>query len=208
MMKMGEDVNITSFMQRVNDLVLNIICTSEVLEEYEIVAKVLRSLPPSYKHKVDAIEEIRTMIDVTRDILIRKLVSFEVSKFGEVPPKYEFSFKAIVSGKQKYDPREISTMISRYEEMKECPERDRNPKKPFKPYKSKYQRKCYFSTDEGVIDGESEKGNSGDEWVFIAIKEEDMVTVDSTSYIVEENDLVVKVEEKMNGLLTIASLIT
>lgn len=56
MLKMGEDENITSFMQKVNELVLNIRCVGGVLEESNIVAKVLRSLPPSYKHKVVAIE--------------------------------------------------------------------------------------------------------------------------------------------------------
>lgn len=105
MLRMGEDENITSFMQKVTELVLNIRCIGGVLEELEIVDKVLRSLPPTYKHKFVSIEEIRTMIDVTRDMLIGKLVTFELSEFGESLPKFEFAFKATISKKQKYDPR-------------------------------------------------------------------------------------------------------
>lgn len=103
MNKMDEDENITSFMQKVNELVLNIRCASGVLEESEIVANVFRSLTPTYKHRVATIEEIWTVIDVTIDMLIRKIASFKLSNFGEVPPKSKSSFKATTSEKQKYD---------------------------------------------------------------------------------------------------------
>lgn len=97
-----------------------------VLEESEIVAKALRSLPP-YKHKVFAIEEIQTVTHVIIDMLIGKIGAFELSEFGEAPPKYEFAFKATVSRKQKYDLGESSTRISRYEkEMNELEENERD----------------------------------------------------------------------------------
>ena len=51
MLRMGEDENITYFMQRVNELVCSIRCAGGTLEELEIVAKVIRSLPTTYKHK-------------------------------------------------------------------------------------------------------------------------------------------------------------
>jgi len=80
--------------------------TCGVLEESEIVAKVLRSLPATYKHKVVAIEEIRIVTTVTRDQLVGKLLAFEMSEFGDSLPKPESTFKASVYGKQRYDPGE------------------------------------------------------------------------------------------------------
>lgn len=82
MLRKGEDENITSFMQKVNELVCNMRCVNGVLEESKIVAKVLRSFPPTYKHKATSIEEIRSVTNVTRDMLTGKLVAFELSKFG------------------------------------------------------------------------------------------------------------------------------
>lgn len=208
MLNMGKDENITSFMQKVNEFLLNIKCVGGVLEEFEIVAKVLISLSPTYKHKATAIEEIETVTDVTRDMFIGKLVAFELREFGEAPPKFESAVKSTISKKQKYDPRQSSTWVSRYEkEMREIEEEEREikelealifirlpkgvdkyegklplkcfscnkigyfssrcpkrvSKKILNPYKSKYQKKCYFVVVEDVIDDESEKGNSGDE---------------------------------------------
>lgn len=80
-------------MQKVNELMCGIRCVSGVLEESEIVAKVLRSLPP-YKHKFFPIDEIQTMTNVTRDMLIGKL-----AEFGDSLPKTESACKATVSGK-------------------------------------------------------------------------------------------------------------
>lgn len=72
-LRMREDENISSFMAKVNDLVLNIRCAGGFLEEDEIVAKVLRSLPLAYKHKVITIDEIQTVTTVTRDMLVGKI---------------------------------------------------------------------------------------------------------------------------------------
>lgn len=47
-----------------------------------------------------------------------------------------------------------------------------------------------------MTNDELDKVNSGDEFVLIAIKEDDPVTIDSTSYINEEKVLAAKVEEK------------
>lgn len=247
MLRMGEDENISSFMDKVNDLVLNIRCASGIIEEDEIVAKVMRYLPLAYKHKVAAIDEIQRVTIVTRDMLVGKLAAFELSELGESHGKTKTTFKDTVSGKKKYDPRESSTRVSRYEremrEMKEqkreleelkallariqpkgagkyegklplkcfsCnkiahfasryPERPKKVSKYDKPYKPnhnyRYQKKCYYAADEGVIDDESEKGNSKDEFVFIAIKEDDLILVDSTSCIVEEKALATKIEKK------------
>lgn len=115
MLKMGDDENIHSFMAKVNDLVLGIRCAGGTIEEDEIVAKVLRSFLPSYKHKVVAIDEIYSVTIVTRDMLVGKLVAFELSEFGKSHEKSETTFKASasISGNKKYDPDECR--ISRYE---------------------------------------------------------------------------------------------
>lgn len=101
---MGDDENIHSYMAKVNDPVLGIRCVGGTIEEDEIVSKMLSSLPP-YKHKVIAIYEIQSVTTVTRDILVRKIVAFEPSEFGESHGKFEATFRASasLSGKQKYD---------------------------------------------------------------------------------------------------------
>lgn len=93
MLRMRKDEIITSYMQKMNELVCNIRYVGGKLKESKIVAKVFKSL---YKHKVVAIEEIKTVIEVTRDMLIGKLSSFEMSEFGDSLPKVESAFKATI----------------------------------------------------------------------------------------------------------------
>lgn len=67
------------------------------------------------------------MTYVTRDMMIGKLTAFELSEFGETPPKSESAFKVIVSRKLKYNPGESSTRVSRHEkEMIEIKEEERD----------------------------------------------------------------------------------
>ena len=101
MLRMGDDENITTFMQRVNELVCGIRCAGGWLEELEIVAKVLRSFPVAYKFKDTTTEELHTLTNVTRDMLIGKLTTFELSEFGDALPKIESVFKVTTSGKDK-----------------------------------------------------------------------------------------------------------
>lgn len=108
---MGEDENITSFILKVTKLVCGIRCVSGVLEETKFVFKVIRSLLPSYKHKASTIDEIWTITNVTRDMLIGKLTAFELSEFGDSLPKTKSAFKTAVSGKQRYDLGEISARV-------------------------------------------------------------------------------------------------
>jgi len=124
-LRMSEDENITSYMQKVNELVCNIRCAGGKLEESKIVGKVLRSLPVSYKNRVATIEEIRTVIDVTRDQLVGKLSTFEMSEFGDSLPKSESAFKASVFRKQRFDPGESSSRrLTRYEKVRKVLEED------------------------------------------------------------------------------------
>lgn len=63
------------------------------MEVVEILAKILRSLPPTYKHKVATIEQIKTIIKMKRGMLLYKLYTFEMTKFGDALPKVETAFK-------------------------------------------------------------------------------------------------------------------
>lgn len=93
------------------------------MKKDEIVAKVLRSFPP-YKHKVASIDEIESVTTVIIDMLVGNIVAFELSKFGESHGKFETTFRAFVSRKQKYDPDECR--ISRYQrERREMEEKER-----------------------------------------------------------------------------------
>ncbi|GLJ37821.1 hypothetical protein SUGI_0769250 [Cryptomeria japonica] len=96
-LKMEEDERISTFMERVNKIVLGIQCCGGSLSEYEIVSKVVRALPPAYKMKLTTINEIRTMpnTSVSRDTLVGKLLAFELEEFGLVATvKTDLSFKA------------------------------------------------------------------------------------------------------------------
>jgi hypothetical protein len=72
---------------------------------------VLKTLPTSYKHRATTIEEIQTMTNLTKDMLVDKLKTFELSEFGDYFRKTEFAFKATTSekGKLRHDPNESSS---------------------------------------------------------------------------------------------------
>lgn len=55
------------------------------------------------------------MTKVTIDMLIGKLVAFELSEFGSYLPKTGSRLKATISEKQRYDLENISTRVSKYE---------------------------------------------------------------------------------------------
>ena len=73
---MGEDKNMSSYILKINVIVCGISCTGGILDEDEVVARVLKSLPPAYDNKVAAIKETRTVTTVTREKLVRNLIVF------------------------------------------------------------------------------------------------------------------------------------
>ena len=104
--KMEEDERITAFMERVNEIVMGIQCCGGTLSEDEIVSKVLRALPPTYKMKATAINELRTMANtsINRDTLVGKLSAFELEEFGPSGAvKTEPAFHASTSATSKQD---------------------------------------------------------------------------------------------------------
>lgn len=60
-LKMEEDEKISSFMDRVNEIVMGIKCCGGTVNEDEIISKILRALPLAYKMKATAINELQTM---------------------------------------------------------------------------------------------------------------------------------------------------
>lgn len=56
----------------------------------------MRSFLPGYKKKVASIDEIQTMKNMTRDMMIDNLATFELSEFGGSLSKIEFAFKATI----------------------------------------------------------------------------------------------------------------
>lgn len=55
---------------------------------------------------------------MTRDMLVGKLAAFELIEFGESHGKSKTVFRASISEKHKYDPKESSCWVSRYERKK------------------------------------------------------------------------------------------
>lgn len=81
---MEEHEKNSAFIERVNEIMLGIQCCGGFLSKEDIVSKVLRALPPTYKMKVTTINELRTMLNnfVNRDTLVGKISSFELEEFG------------------------------------------------------------------------------------------------------------------------------
>lgn len=71
-LKKEEDEKISSFIDRVNEIVMGIKCCDGNVNVDEVVSKNLSVLPPAYKMKVTGINELQTMSNtsVTRDTLL------------------------------------------------------------------------------------------------------------------------------------------
>lgn len=79
---MYEDENVTSYMQRVDEVVISIRGLGGELKEIEVVKKILGTLPKSYSHKVSTIEEFENLNQYTRDQLYGFLTTFEMREYG------------------------------------------------------------------------------------------------------------------------------
>jgi len=132
---------------------------------------------------------------LTRFEKVRKELEEDESEFEELEALFA---KRLPRGSGKYEKKlpfkcfacnKIDHFASR------CLERVLKPN----PNRTRVQKKCYYVqevVEEGVTDDESDKGStSGNEWVFIAIKE-DLVPIESASYVNVERALDAQVEEK------------
>lgn len=150
-LKMEEDEKISSFMDRVNEIVMGIKCCGGSISEDEILSKVLRVLPLAYKMKAIAINELWTMSStpVTRDTLLGKLTTFKLEELGDQSvAKTETIFRASAFGKQKIDWKEMY-----YKDMEEIEKEERELEElealiarriPKGPIGSKYEGKVPF----------------------------------------------------------------
>ncbi|GLJ31713.1 hypothetical protein SUGI_0637460 [Cryptomeria japonica] len=189
---------------------LEILSIGVKIEEDEIVDKVLRSFPPSYKHKKydldeckisnyererkEIAEQERELDDL--DTLISQRLPKGVGMYDGKFPLKCFSYNKI--GHFSSRCLERKTKYDRHDKFDKPDRNDRYEKheKFDKTYKFnrkfRNQKNYYYAIDEGVTYDELE----GDEVVFISIKEDRPVPIDSTSFSIEEKTLAIKVEEK------------
>ena len=76
---MSEDESFDSFYSKLNELVVSKFNLREKTEDSEIVRKILRSLPESFRAKVTAIEEHKDLDDIKVQELIGSLQTYKLS---------------------------------------------------------------------------------------------------------------------------------
>ncbi|GLJ45784.1 hypothetical protein SUGI_0963520 [Cryptomeria japonica] len=168
-------------MERVNEIVMRIQCCGGTLSKDKIVSKVLRALPPAYKMKATAINELRTMVNtfVNIDTLVGKLSSFELEEFGPSGAvKTEPAFHAFTSTIGKQNSKAL--YAKELEDMKR--EDDE-----FEKLEALFARRVPKGPTR------SNGSDNGKEWVFLAIKEDDLTLEENVP---EEKALATKIEEK------------
>lgn len=138
-----------------------------------------------------------------RERELEELKALIVRRLPKGAGKYEekLPLKCFSCNKTEHFASICQERMSKYDRHDKFDKPDRNDRyekhekydKPYKPNRNyKHQKNCHYVVDEGVIDEESK----GDEVVFIVIKEDGPIPVDSTSCTIEEKALAAKVEEK------------
>lgn len=125
----------------------------------------------------------------------RELEQLEALIVRRVPKgvgKYEgkFPFKCFSCNKIGHFASRCLKRMSKYDSDNWKP----NPKYQLK-YKKNKDMKCYYVVDDECDEFEQVNSGNGKYWVFIAIKEDDLKTIDLASCI-EEKALTTKIEEK------------
>lgn len=149
---MEDNETISAFMESINEIVLGIQCCGGSLSEGEIVSKVLRYLPPTYKMKVIAINELRIMpnASISRDTLVGKFLAFELEEFGPIVTiKIDIAFKVAASSLSSNKPNCKALYAKEIEEMRKDEELEELEalfarKMPRGPIGSKYEGKAPF----------------------------------------------------------------
>lgn len=91
-MKDREDI--TSYFQKVDNVVNEIKELGDTLIDEDIFDKILMYLPERYSDKISKIEETYDLKKFTREQLYGTLFAFEIRKFGKDRAKYESTFSA------------------------------------------------------------------------------------------------------------------
>ena len=77
-LKMKEEVNISEYLERVDEVVNVIRGLGETIEDIYIVDKVLRTLPMAYNPKVSTLEDRQDTENITLDELYGILTAYEL----------------------------------------------------------------------------------------------------------------------------------
>ena len=105
-LKMKDEENILEYFERVENLVNAIKGLGVEVLDYELVEKILRTIPMVYKPKVSTLEYRENLEDLTMDELYGILIGFElILGIGKIP-KGEANFRVIKKKKiQKQKPQ-------------------------------------------------------------------------------------------------------
>ena len=101
-MKMREDENIASYVERIKASVSATRASRGKIEDKTVLSKVLRTLLPIYAIRVSTIQDVRCDPNciITLDSLVGRLIAFELDNFDNYVPSsnnFEFAFKAKLS---------------------------------------------------------------------------------------------------------------
>lgn len=97
LIRMKENETITEFHSRLKDIVNSLYNLDEVIPEYHVVKKILRSLPECFIHKITVIEESKDLNTLKENELLGSLQIFEADvllKSSSQKKDHNISFKA------------------------------------------------------------------------------------------------------------------
>lgn len=95
-MRMFDDENIEQYIHQVNESVNTLRGVGRMVEESEVVRKIMETLPKSYKPKKYSIEESHEMKMYNVDQLLGSLAAFEIVEFDDIKKeRKEVAFEAI-----------------------------------------------------------------------------------------------------------------
>ena len=87
-LKMSEDESFNSFYSKLNEVVIGKFNLGEKTEDSKIVRKILRSLPESFRAKVTAIDESKSLDEIKIRELIGSLQTYELGLPSHKPSKF------------------------------------------------------------------------------------------------------------------------
>ena len=111
LIKMEESETFTGFYSELTEIVNDCHALGEPISDTKIVRKILRSLPPRFKGKVDAIEESQDIDNIILDELIGNLQTYE-DGFDAPKDAPNTAFNTIAKGKDSSEGDDVTTSTS------------------------------------------------------------------------------------------------
>ncbi|KAF6145321.1 hypothetical protein GIB67_002345 [Kingdonia uniflora] len=106
--KMSEDESFSEFYARLSDIVNNNSSLGAGYTDVQIVRKILRSVPKSFRSRCDAIEEAHNLKTIKPDILAEKLRTFKIEMEMENPKKNKsVTFKSSSNSSSSLGTRDV-----------------------------------------------------------------------------------------------------